>query len=226
MSDSININAVIFDCDGVIIDYEPVLVEMTLETLEHYGIKLTKAKYLKELYPKLAGNNTQMVLNTINKTYKKNITFEEFMNYRKDLRHKYFPRIVLMPHIKELVSYFKKQKLKIGLATSSDRYKLAYLKEKFPDLMKMFDVMYSAEDVVNGKPDPEIFLKTAKQLGVKPKDTLVIEDSLNGLVAAKRGNFECIILKNSYLKKKQYYISDKIKPLAIVNDLIKIKQIL
>jgi len=212
--------AVIFDCDGVIIDYEPVLVKMSIKLLKHYDIFLTKKEFIKTLYPLFVGRTSKQVLEIINKKYKKKIKYEDFVTYRYYERQNCFKEIVLMKNILPLLKYLKSKGYKLGLATSSDLQKMDYLHKKFPNVMKYFEIKLTAEDVVNGKPHPEVFIKTAKKLGVKAKDTIIIEDSVNGMHAAQAGSFKVIILKNANLKKSLYTP----KPDYLIKDLIEIKE--
>ncbi len=97
--------------------------------------------------------------------------------------------------ILELISLLDKLKIKTALATSSRRERVDKLFEKVGfDAMKLFGAVLTCNDVTKAKPDPEIFLKAAKALGVDPKDAIVLEDSPNGLTAAMRGAFTPIMI--------------------------------
>jgi len=213
---SLKYKAVIFDVDGVIVDYESLLVDMTIEDLALFGVKISREEYLRKYYRAFAGNTGKGILEIINKDFKTNIEYQEYFDSRRNLRPKYFHKMKLEPHIEDLLEFFYRNKLKIGLATSSDTFKLDYINQQWPSVFKYFNVKYTSEDVVNGKPNPEIFLKTAKALSVSPKDTLVLEDSINGLIAAKAGGFDCIILKNPFIREEEYL---PYKPRGIVKDL-------
>src|SRR5690606_5174684 len=60
------------------------------------------------------------------------------------------------------------------------------------DIEKYFDFVVSGEQVVKGKPEPDIFLKVANHYSIHPKDCMVIEDSTNGVLAAKAANMFCV----------------------------------
>ena len=71
------------------------------------------------------------------------------------------------------------------------------------NLSDNFDVVVSAaDDVKNGKPAPDIFLKAAEKLNVKPEECVVVEDALNGIKAAKAAGMKCIANTNSFPKDK------------------------
>ena len=97
----------------------------------------------------------------------------------------------------ELVDYLKRGGYKIALATSSDRQRAAKLFAKNNlNLNEIFDGTVFCDDVKVSKPDPEIFLKAAQKLGMAPCECIVLEDSLNGLLAARLGGFASIMVKD------------------------------
>ena len=69
-------------------------------------------------------------------------------------------------------------------------------------LRRYFDALVSGESLKKGKPNPAIFLATAKKIAVKPNQCLVIEDGLSGMIAAKRGRMKCIGLVKKKNKRK------------------------
>ena len=75
----------------------------------------------------------------------------------------------------------------MAVATSSRRVKAEYLL-KISGVDKYFDSIMCGDEIINGKPDPEIFLKTADVFGVKYENCVVLEDSINGIKAAKSAN--------------------------------------
>lgn len=83
----------------------------------------------------------------------------------------------------------------MALASSNNRKTVDLIVEKF-NLDKYLSVIMSGEDVKEGKPNPEIFIKTAEKLGLSPTDCIVIEDAENGVLAAKSAEMKCIGLKN------------------------------
>jgi len=100
----------------------------------------------------------------------------------------------------ELLSKLKGN-YKLAVASSSS-HKLIDIIINRLNIRSFFDDFVSGADVVNSKPDPEIFLLTAKRLGVKPENCLVIEDSSHGVKAAKDAGMKCIGFygSNTYLQ--------------------------
>ena len=83
----------------------------------------------------------------------------------------------------------------MGLASSNNEDAVEAIKNKF-GLDKYIEVFTNGEAVTKGKPHPEIFLLTAGQLGLKPEECLVIEDSRNGVLAAKAAGMKCVGFRN------------------------------
>lgn len=101
----------------------------------------------------------------------------------------------------ELLEALQK-KTKIALATMSGRKvvdKLLPAKR----IAKYFDVVVSADEVANPKPDPEVFLVAAKKLGVAPEDCVVVEDSVFGVRAAKAANMKCIAVHSGVYSREE-----------------------
>jgi HAD superfamily hydrolase (TIGR01509 family) len=82
-------------------------------------------------------------------------------------------------------------KVKLGLASMNDRAVISHMLELM-DLRRFFGAVVTADDVVNPKPNPEIFLKCADKLGCLPEACVVVEDSTFGVEAAKTANMKCI----------------------------------
>jgi HAD superfamily hydrolase (TIGR01509 family) len=83
----------------------------------------------------------------------------------------------------------------MALASSNNKMAVDSIIEKF-GLRKYLKVAISGDDVTNGKPDPEIFLKASEKMNIEPHECLVIEDAANGVIAAKAAGMKCIGLQN------------------------------
>ena len=80
------------------------------------------------------------------------------------------------------------------------------------------DIIYSAEDVVNPKPDPEIYIKSIKSLKLKPNNCLILEDNEHGILAAKASGAHVLVIKNIDEVNLQN-IEQKIKEISKKNDI-------
>lgn len=178
-----DIEAVIFDMDGVIYDTEAFYLKHWIQVFEEYGYKMTK-----EIYIKAMGRGRKKVKEYFKSIFGDDLPIDE-MYIKKDkllfdaIRNKEVP---LKPGALEFLSYLKNNNIKTALATSAKRERLDIQLEDSP-IVQYFDAIVCGDDVVNSKPDPEIFLKAAKKIGANPEKCIVIEDSEAGIKAAHDG---------------------------------------
>ena len=97
----------------------------------------------------------------------------------------------------DMLAWARGHQVKLGVAISAD-WKNIDFNLGGVGLLHSFDTIVGSEDIVHGKPDPEIFLLAASRLDVDPKDCLVFEDSLPGLEAAHRAGMQSIAITTSY----------------------------
>jgi HAD superfamily hydrolase (TIGR01509 family) len=113
-------------------------------------------------------------------------------------------------------------KVKLGLASMNDRAVINHML-KTTNTQKFFDVFVTADDIAEPKPDPEIFLKCALELGSKPDKCVVFEDSIFGVKAAKTAKMSCIAVLTGVYSQKEL---EKAKPDLVVNSLKEKNEIL
>ena len=180
--------AVIFDMDGVIFDTEKVYLDIWTEVFEKYGYKMTK-----ELYVTVMGTGRKNVIKTFLENFGDDLPIEK-MYEEKD--NQLFYRIEnqgipLKEGVKELFSMLKEKDYKIALATSAKKERVEkQIKDKW--LKESFDARVCGDDVEQGQPSPDIFLKAAKEIDVEPENCFVVEDSPAGIKAALSGGMKGI----------------------------------
>ena len=183
------IQTVIFDMDGVIIDSEPVHFEIEKKIFEELKIAVSFEEHCSYV-----GSSSQNMWETIiNKHgvpdhFETLITKEHghYMNYllnEKDLRP--------IDGVAELIKELHKNNFKILVASSSYREVIDIVLGKFT-LSDYFIERVSGTELTHSKPHPEIFLKSAKLANSEPEECIVIEDSENGVTAAKAAGMKCI----------------------------------
>ncbi|MCH5171934.1 MAG: HAD family phosphatase [Erysipelotrichales bacterium] len=209
--------AVIFDLDGVLIDTEKLNVKYKYSKARELGYKVTKNDIRKSLglgkkeaieyYINLVGDDT---LFPILSKYRRAKTKEYILKYGLPLKE----------HVIETLNYLKSKGIKIALATSSSYDLLDFYFVK-ADIKHYFDVIVSNDDVSAGKPNPEIFLKAAERLELSVDDILVVEDSYNGLKAAKRAKLKTLFIQDQWImtRKDEIYADYKFKSLKYIDTL-------
>lgn len=163
------IKAVIFDKDGVIIDTKPIHYQVLSSFLKEYNFSVTEQEY-----------NSYMV-NSFQRQYISTI------RENKEIKP--------IKNVDTLIKKLYDNKLKLAVASSANREKIELVLNRF-ELMKYFEALASGYEVNNSKPHPEIFLKAAEKLGVKPSECIDIEDSTNGIRAAKAAGMLCVGYNN------------------------------
>lgn len=177
-----NIKAIIFDNDGVLVDSELIHIAVERELLAELGLYYDLQTYTSrfvdlsnpDFYSELANDY-------------KALSLGEFpADFGKRLRAKVWPRIEdelePIPDAEELVAKFDGA---VAVASSAPLWRLER-KLKITNLFDLFAPhIYSSDHVENGKPEPDLFLYAAKRLAVSPSNCMVVEDSENGVRAAR-----------------------------------------
>lgn len=174
--------AVIFDMDGVIFDTEKLVLSSWKQVAGRRGVE-----GIEEVFLECVGTNTASTIQTVQKHYGSDFPFDDFRKeatgiFQATVKKNGMP---VKPGVEELLSYLKNSGFKIGLASSTRR---AIVEEELEmaGFLPYFEIVMGGDMIKNSKPDPEIFLTCCEKLGCKPEETIVIEDSHNGIRAASR----------------------------------------
>jgi beta-phosphoglucomutase len=211
--------AAIFDWDGTLADTKKVIVTSFQRALNEINC------YPKnKLIERLIGIGSAQTFKEILKS-KKVVFDEELIEFL--VRNKVKSSIALSREIelfkgsKELLRILEK-KLKLGLASMNKREFIDLMLKKFR-LADLFEAIVTADEVIKVKPDPEIFLKCAKMMHIKPEKCVVIEDSIFGIRAAKTGGMSCIAVLTGVYGRDEIITES---PDLIVNSLMEKQKIL
>ena len=185
-------NYIIFDMDGVLLDSEPMHQEIIYETFQLKGIPFDKA-YIQTL----TGMSAFPMWEKVKRDAHRTESVEELMQFHRDYFFKRLPevKVPLVPHVREVLEKFKNEAKHLSLASSSGR-KLIDIFTQQTNIAHYFEVMMSGDDVQYSKPNPEIFLKVAKWYYLPATQFTVIEDSTNGVKAAKSATMQCVGFQN------------------------------
>ncbi|MEK7580147.1 MAG: HAD family phosphatase [Patescibacteria group bacterium] len=192
------LKAIIFDMDGVITDSEPLHQESELLTLKKYNIKVPLSEWKN-----FKGRTSLSIFAYIVKKFAKHpLVPEELVSYTRVVYHKIATgKIKIFPGVKLFIKWSRKAFNKVALTTSSHKETQQLVFDKFA-LSSFFDLVITAEDIVNGKPNPEPYLKTIKRLKLPAEQCLVIEDSVNGVISAKKAGCMVIGITNTFSANK------------------------
>lgn len=176
--------SVIFDMDGTLLDTQRPYITAWEWAGEKQGYK-NFGKYIS----RVCGMNEMGVRAFVTERYPE----IDIVKFRADVRQYMHDNLVVRfkEGAKELLDYLKARDIKIALATGTSRPSAEHhLKEV--GILEMFDVIVCGTEVENGKPAPDVFLKTAELLGADPADCFVFEDSENGINAGFAAGMKCI----------------------------------
>ena len=198
------IEAIIFDFDGLIIDTETPEFDAWEDIFQSYGVTLNRklwdsaiGRHSKDfdIYGHLADLSGERIEREV---------------VRPMMRRNYLERIErnpVLPGVEEYLDAAKRMGLKLAVASSSSPgWAAGHLKGR--RLLNHFEFVLDAGDVTNAKPDPELYTMSAERLGVRPENALAIEDSANGLAAAKAAGMRCVVVPNPMTKGMDFSSAD------------------
>jgi HAD superfamily hydrolase (TIGR01509 family) len=183
-----SVEGIIFDMDGTLFDTERVSINIWEKVLEEYGYGMIKNEFIT-----LIGRRRDETDKILMKWYGSNFPIKEIRDKKDADMLKYLQEngVPVKSGAFELLDYLVQNGYKVALATSSCRENVVRLLDNV-GIREKFNVILCGNDVVNSKPNPEIFITAAEKMNVNPKKCVVLEDSLVGLQAACNAGMKCI----------------------------------
>lgn len=184
-------NAVIFDMDGLLFDTELVYYEATQVVADKMGFPYDKDLYLKFLgvSDEEVWANYHMIFSEFGKT-----SVQRFIDdsYQETLERFSQGAVQMKPGVGTPL-FLEEHQIPKVVASSNQRAVIELLLKK-NNLFERFETIVSAENVQRAKPDPEIFLLANQKLGTAKKETLILEDSQNGILAASAAEIPVVMV--------------------------------
>jgi beta-phosphoglucomutase family hydrolase len=191
------IKAVIFDMDGVIVNDEDLHQQAWRIFCKNNHFQLSDNDFKN----KVNGRPEKETFESLFKVTLSDNQVQQYSNQRIDIVISLIPKTFsLNAGFKELLNLLKKQQIAMAVATSSRRRFTDYIMNRF-NLREYFKAIVTAQDINKGKPDPEIYLKTASILNVKPAECLVFEDSVSGVKSGKVAGMKVIGITTTHSAK-------------------------
>lgn len=199
------IKAVIFDMDGVISDTLGFHARAESKVLTSYGIKMTPRQIIREFNAVPDPVMFKAIFSRFN-TY---ADIGKVIDEKWKIMQKFLKKNVnAIPGSLEFINLLHKNSIILGLASSTPMEFIEFITKTF-NVKEKFKAFTSTAEVKHGKPSPDRFLLTAKKLGMKPQECLVMEDAVNGIVAAQRANMKCIAITTTH-KKEELQGADRV----------------
>ncbi|MCK5471141.1 MAG: HAD family phosphatase [Cyclobacteriaceae bacterium] len=182
------ISTIIFDMDGVIIDSEPVHQQLEFEMFSELDLHISDEEHKDYI-----GTSAIDMWTKIEERHQLKKSPKEVLTYG---RKKYWKsldegKVPMVAGALDLIKFFYKNNFLLQVASSATRPTVDKVLVHF-NLEKYFKFRIGGDEVVKSKPEPEIFIKAAQQSGSRPKNCLVIEDSTNGVKAARSAGMYCV----------------------------------
>jgi len=197
------IKGVIFDLDGTLLKTEHFNWQAWATVLKHYKISLSKKDYFK-----YSGKQGDIIESELIKYYG--------LNAKKGFLLKQKDRLIIglfklkppkfIPYARESIKFFINRKIKLAIATGGPRNEVI-LKLKRVKLYSLFPVV-SGNEVVKGKPYPDIYLLAVKKLRLKPESCIAFEDTQYGVESAKSAGLACLAIPNEFSQNQDFSRAD------------------
>jgi HAD superfamily hydrolase (TIGR01509 family) len=196
--------AVVFDLDGLLIDTEWVFAEAAGRILARRGLELDPA-----FFASIMGTPGRDALPRFRDQYRLTDSIDMLVaEYRSNFMAVLAgARAKLMPGALDLIGALERHTIPKAIATSSTR---EYVDAVFGPhgLIDRFAFVLTADDVTHGKPHPEVYAKAADRLGLAPSSVVVLEDSVNGMRAAKAAGCRCVVVPHEQTPRDELAIAD------------------
>lgn len=195
------IKVVIFDMDGLLIDSEPIW-----HMAEFVAFALVDIAMTTELCLETTGLRADEVVEYRYRQF----PWQKYS--KKEIEDRMIDEVIkgiwqsgeAKEGVQEALSFVRSLGVKCALASSS-KYKIIHASIEKLAINSYFDLIYSAEEEEYGKPHPGVYISTAKRLQVRPEECLALEDSLNGVIAAKAAKMKCIAIPEINARNDQRF---------------------
>lgn len=192
------IKGVLFDMDGVLVDSESFICKAAILMFNELGINALPDDFIP-----FVGMGENRYIGGVAEKYGLSVNIDKV----KDRTYQIYETIIRgqlkpLPGVYEFIEKCRKKELKLAIATSADTVKMEVNLREIGLSSSTFDATITGLDVINKKPFPDIYIKAAGCIGVKPEECLVAEDAVSGVKAAKVAGCKCLAVTTSFDREK------------------------
>jgi beta-phosphoglucomutase len=192
------IRGVLFDMDGVLADSEPFICQAAIKMFDEIGLKVKS-----DDFKPFVGTGENRYIGGVAEKYRLKVDIEKvkartYAIYLEIIRGSLKP----LPGAAGFVRKCRELGFKTAVATSADIIKMEANLREIGLPSSAFDATINGLEVENKKPFPDIYIKAAERIGLKPQECLVVEDAISGIKAAKAAGCRCLAITTSFEKAK------------------------
>ncbi len=193
-----HIRAAIFDLDGTILDNNSYHLRSWLEYLSEKHIEISEEEFGKNI----SGRTNKDAVEYI---FGRKMSDEEAMHYTLEkeavYRKLYAPYIQPVKGLIDLLDFFHERRIKMAIATSGIQPNIDFMFDHLP-IKKYFDAVVNSAHITHGKPEPEIYLTTARRIGVEPARCIVFEDSFPGIASGQSAGMYVVAITTTHTRRE------------------------
>lgn len=209
----LKLRAVLIDLDGTLVDSLNVYDKVFREVLKkYYNIEISEESLDKN------GSPPEVIYRRILSKYNLENNLQDIFNKLHEELKNHLDEIKINKGGIELLNYLKEKNIKIGLVTSSRKEIVELILDNLK-IKNIFDIIITGSDVKNQKPDPEPYILAIRSLKVLPDEALAIEDSIYGILSAKRAGINVIGVSTGINSKKELL---KLYPYSVFKNLVEV----
>lgn len=191
------IKALVFDFDGLILETETPIFQSWQELYQEYGCELGLDQWIANIG---TAEETFDPMANLEQQLGRSLDRANILPRRRQREHELVQSQPVLPGVRDYLESARQMGLKVGLASSSPcEWVVGHLERL--GLIGYFDVIAASDDVALTKPDPALYRTAVEWLEVAPHEAVAFEDSLNGLVAAKRAGLHCVVVPNALTRQ-------------------------
>ncbi len=180
--------AIIFDCDGTLADTMPLHARSWAATYKAFGVEIAEQPFLD-----MGGLPNRAIIEKLNRELGQDMDVERT---QEDKERRYLEMLHTVVEIRAVADIARAHHGRVPIAVASSGLgRVVRQTLTVTGLLPLFEVIVTADDVVHGKPAPDIFLLAAERLGVAPADCIVYEDGDPGLEAARRAGMRAVDIR-------------------------------
>jgi HAD superfamily hydrolase (TIGR01509 family) len=192
------IDAVIFDMDGVLTDSEPLICAAAISMFAEQGLRVAA-----EDFRPFVGTGEDRYIGGVARKYHCKLDLASAKRRIYEIYLEMVPtRLAAFPGAQDLVKRCRQAGLRVALASSADEIKIVANLRQINLPEENWDAVVSGEVAKAKKPAPDLFLAAAARLGVRPEQCVVVEDAVNGVVAAKAAGMRCVGVAQTFTARE------------------------